>query len=307
MMYLTLIWKVMRVPANEKHQDAALNFEVPNTNQIWPVVSNILKLATKGDPANVLNQQIARYEALRREFSPTFHSPIVFKCVASFFDDIFYPAIGKLRSPLKAFALEQSRTYPAEFLKLEAFYRNELQAEHVERYLAIFNDYFRYFDQFRQVLVHARIDDGDVDDLVVGSKRFDEIKLYYGQAYETLTSNYVTLACLNNISQGRKFDEFHAMTLNKYIKDVEKAKKSKPFKGVPQLAAFTLFEDSALRNGSHHASIWRDGEVVRFRSGGTGAERDMAFSRYLHQCNGITIALAALFLVELQVFSSLRP
>jgi hypothetical protein len=161
------------------------------------------------------------------------------------------------------------------------------------------------FDQFRQVLTHVRVGSDDVDDLVVGSKRFDEIKLYFGQAYETLTSSYTTLACLNNIAAGRAFDQFQSMTLTKYINDVEKAKKSNPFASVPVLHAFTQFENSSLRNGSHHAAIWREGDLIKFRSGGTGAEKDMAYSRYLHICNGITISIAALFLVELEMFSDI--
>lgn len=90
------------------------------------------------------------------------------------------------------------------------------------------------------------------------------------------------------------------------FKDVEKAKKSNPFSAEPALAAFTRWEDSALRNGSHHAAIGRDGELVKYRSGGTGAEREIAYSRYVHICNGITIATAPLLLVELQEFSTLN-
>jgi len=93
------------------------------------------------------------------------------------------------------------------------------------------------------------------------------------------------------------------MTLNKYIKDVEKAKRGNPFNDTAELAVFSEDLDSALRNGSHHASIWRDGEVVMFRSGGSGAQREMSFSRYMHICNKLTIALAALFLIELHVQS----
>jgi hypothetical protein len=164
---------------------------------------------------------------------------------------------------------------------------------------------FANFDQFRQLLVFARIANEDVDDLIVGSKKFNDVKLFYGQAYETLTSAYVTLACLNNIKQNRSFDSFASMSLKNYIKDVEKAKRSNPFAAESVLAAFTRWDDCALRNGSHHAAIGREGELVKYRSGGTGAKRAIAYGRYVHLCNGITIALAALMLVELQEFSSL--
>ena len=298
-----LIHPHARVPASSRFSDVALHFEVPQTTQIWPIVKNVLTLAVKGDPAQVLQTQVARYENSRREFKPDFQCKTAFKTAASFFDDIFFPAIGKFRSPLRQFAKNQKSTNEAEFRRLIEFYSSELAHQNFDQYLSTFTDYFKHFDHFRQVLAHARVGDEAVDDLVVGSKRFDDIKLYYGQAYETLTSAYTLLAVLFNLSQGRAFDQFSSMTLKKYISDVEKAKRSNPFMGVPDLASFTRFDDSALRNGSHHASIWRDRELIKFRSGGTGAEREMSFSRYLHTCNGITIALAALFLVELELTS----
>lgn len=297
----------VRVPANERFRDVALHFEVPHTTQLWPLVKSTITLVKSGDRAGVLSQQLSRYEALRREFKPEFKSETPFKCVASFFDDIFYPAIGKLRSPLRAYVRKQLQANQGEFERLRAFFSNELEQESITRFLSTLSDYFSAFDQFRQVLIHARVADEGVDDLIVGSKNFDRIKLYYGQAYESLTSDYTFLAALFNISQGRPFDQFASMTLRKYMTDVDKAKRSNPFSSEPELFAFSAFEDSALRNGSHHASIWRDGELVKFRSGGAGAQRELAFSRYLHICNGITIALAALFLVEQEFFGVLRP
>lgn len=303
----SLIMPYLRVPADSRYRDVATDFEIPNTSKIWLIVKNTLSLSTKADPAGVLNQQISKYEELRREFKPEFRCQTPFKCASSFFDDLFYPGIGNLRSPLRAFAKEQRTTRPQEFQRLFDYYQTELWQQTFDRYISTFADYFRHFDQFRQVLAHARVGDDDVDDLVVGSKSFEEIKLYYGQAYETLTSAYIFPASLFNLSQGRPFDAFASMTLKKYISDVEKSKRGNPFSGIPALAAFSKFEDSGLRNGSHHASIWRDGELVKFRSGGTGAEREISFSRYMHTCNGITVALSALFLVELEFVSTIRP
>lgn len=286
-------------------QDFSTQFEVPEAQQVWKIVKNVLILSLKADPGAVLQKQINSYEAARKKYNDGFKCVTPFKTVASFLDDAFYPAIGNLRNPLKAFVRTAEKFESAELARFIAYYRSDIQASALERYLTIFDDYFRLFDQFRQVLTHVRVERDDVDDLVVGSKRFDEIKLYYGQAYETLTSSYTTLACLNNIAAGRPFDQFRSMTLSKFINDVEKAKRSNPFSQVQELNAFTKFDNSSLRNGSHHASIWREGDLIKFRSGGTGAEKDIAYSRYLHVCNGITISIAALFLVELEMFSDI--
>lgn len=294
----------MRVPAESQVKDVATQFELPYTKDLWNVVVNVIRLHLRGNAQDVLNGQIAKYSEMRKKFLPEFTCTTVFKCVASFFDDAFFPAIGNLRQPLRKRIQDLRANHPNQMATFEAYYRSDLESENLERYVALFRDYFANFDQFRQLLVFARVGSDEVDELIVGSKNFNDIKMFYGQAYETLTSSFVTLACLNNIKNGRRFDEFEHMTLNKYIKDVEKAKKSNPFSADPVLSAFASSEDSALRNGSHHASIYHDGELVKYRSGGTGAEREMAYSRYIHMCNQIAIANAALMLVELQEFST---
>ncbi len=294
----------MRAPAESRLKDVATQFELPYTKELWSVVANIIRMNLRGNAHDVLNGQIAKYVEMRRKFLPDFTCTTVFKCVASFFDDGFYPAIGNLRQPLRKLIQELRKNHPIQMATFETYYRSDLESENLERYIALFQDYFANFDQFRQLLAFTRVGSDDVDELIVGSKNFNDIKMFYGQAYETLTSSFVTLACLNNIKNGRRFDEFEHMTLNKYIKDVEKAKKSNPFSGDPVLFAFASSEDSALRNGSHHASIFRYGELVKYRSGGTGAQREIAYSRYIHMCNQIAITNAALMLVELQEFST---
>lgn len=307
MQYLDLVAPFMRNPAGSRHLDAAQSFELPETKLLWSIVRSVMSLHLKGDPAGVRTKQINRYVEQRRKYLPQFACSTTFKCIASFFDDALFPAIGNLRQPLRGSISGLRTAHAQEMSDFENYYRTDLEREHFGRYLHLFDDYFSNFDQFRQLLAYARVGQDDVDDLIVGAKHFNEIKLYYGQAYETLTSAYVTLACLNNVGSGRKYDTFASMTLTKYIKEVDKAKKSAPFNAQSVLAAFTKWEDSALRNGSHHVSITRDGERVKYRSGGTGAEREIPYSRYIHMCNSITISCAALMLVELQEFSSLKP
>ena len=305
MKLMDLVAPHMRVSDDSRMRDVAQDFELPETKQLWEVVRNVLRLYQVGDPAGVIPSQIARYQKYRQNYHKWFRCSTVFKCVASFFDDLMYPAIGNLRQPLRVLVSELRLNNADELNRFQAYYRSDIEKENLARYFSLFDDYISSFDQFRQLYVHARVGDDDVDDLIVGAKNFEKVKLFYGQAYETLTSSYVTLACLNNIKQGRPFDVFQSMTLAKYIKDLDKSKKSNAFLGEPCLANFSKWDDSALRNGSHHASIVREGEKVKYRSGGTGAEREIAYARYLHICNGIAIACAALMLVELQEFSSM--
>jgi hypothetical protein len=295
--YVLKIMPYLRI-LEGKHQDAALQFDVPNAKNLWSTVKNILTLENKHEKEKALNKKIQNYEIQRKKYFPSTSTKKPDEVVFNFFDSLFYPRINELLEPAKHFAESVKHSDPNEYNNFISYYKHNLEEEQKNKYISSFSDYFRIHTNFSQMMVHARLNDNDVDDRIVGSKFFDEIKLYYGQVYETLTSAFVTLACLNNIKSGRKFDQFNSMTLSKYIKDVDKSKRADPFSQVPELTIFAEDLDSALRNGSHHASIWREGEKIMFRSGGTGQERDITYARYLHLCNKVTIALAAMWLLD---------
>jgi hypothetical protein len=282
-------------------QDIALQFDVPNASNLWNTVKNIFLLQERVGQNKKVIKAIEHYEKQRQKyFTETKISN--FKDVAfNFFDSLFYPRFEKLLDPAIELIYAIKRDHQQGFVEFCEFYSNHLKAQHSRQYLSIFSDYFKIYNQLSQMVVHSRIGDEDVDDKIVGSKSFEAVKLYYGQAYESLTSFFVIFACLNNILVGRSYDQFQSMTLNKYMKDVSKEKKANPFEQTQPFYAFTDGLDSTLRNGSHHASIWRNGEKVFYRSGGTGAQREITYSRYLHLCNKLTISLAVLFIIELKL------
>jgi len=110
------------------------------------------------------------------------------------------------------------------------------------------------------------------------------------------------LACINNILDGRNFDEFKSMSLSKYINDVSKDKKTGPFKDNPLFSPFCEDDlESTIRNGSHHASIWHEGETIRYRSGGTGAQREINYTKYIHLCNKLTLKIVSLWIIEIHM------
>lgn len=184
--------------------------------------------------------------------------------------------------------------------KLDEFYKGKLKIENFQRYIKILSTLMPNRDHFGKLIYYARISHDEIDDLIISSKNFDSIKNYYGDAYETLTSNMTILACINNILDGRNFDQFKSMNLNKYIKDVSKENKSNPFKDNPLMAPFCENDlESTIRNGSHHASIWHDGEIIKYRSGGTGAEKDISYTKFVHLCNKLTIKIVASWFIEI--------
>ncbi|MBL0672137.1 hypothetical protein JD504_15370 [Aeromonas hydrophila] len=297
---MRLISKVMKLRPG-KFQDVATQFDLPNAGELWKTIKTIINMEDKNVPGKIYNRQLQAYNSTRKKHGVHYNIQNSADALHDFLDSLFYPKINNISQPI--ISLIDSLFNQDKLNDFIKFYDSEILEQNKIRYLSILSDYFKYRDILGQIVTHARIDNDDVDNLIVASKNFDDVKLYYGQAYETLTSHFTILACLNNLLSGRRYDEFKAMTLNKYINDLEKAKKHNPFKDEGIFEPFTECLDSSLRNGSHHASIWRDGEVIKYRSGGTGAEKDISYSRYLHYCNKITISIAALLLIELKIKS----
>lgn len=292
------ISKHMRMIEGAFHQDIAYQFDMPNAKDLWSKVTSIYKLSEDKSKFKVYSKLINGYNIQRSKNNQIFtRCDDYLDVFEDFLDGNFYPKINNLTNPIKA--IIDSLHANNKLDDFYAFYDSELKKENILRYLSTFSSFFKNKDTLGQMLYSARIEDDDIDNLMVGSKNFDQIKLYYGEVYEALTSSFTILACLNNLISDRKFDTFKSMTLNKYIHDLEKSKKDGPFKDSVIFNKFTHNLDSSLRNGSHHASIWRDNEVVMFRSGGTGSQRSISYSRYIFMCNSLTISLAAIFMIEL--------
>lgn len=300
-LYVSQITKHLRWLPHSRFQDIERQFNIPNANNVWSTVKNLLLLENNKGKTKVINKLIKQYEDQRKVYIPETQVFSIKDVILNFFDNLFYPGFSVVSEPALDFIVSIKKNNPNEFQKFLSFYLGDIKQQHLTQYLLTFSDYFKIYTQLSQVVVHARIGDEEVDDKIVGSKCFEDVKLYYGQVYEALTSCFVIFACLNNIYAGRAYDQFESMTLNKYIKDVSKEKKVNPFINIKSFAVFSEGLDSTLRNGSHHASIWRDGEKVFYKSGGTGMQREMPFSRYLHLCNKLTISLAAMFRIELEL------
>ena len=299
--YTLKIAKYMRFLSQQHGQDIERQFNIPNANNLWNTVKNLLLLEKNNGKRKYINKQIKYYEEQRRKYIPDTQVFSVKDVALNFFDNLFYPKFDEIAEPALDFINLVKKNNPDKFQNFMTFYSENMKQQHLTQYLLTFSDYFKIYPQLSQVVVHARISDEDIDDRIVGSKSFEDVKLYYGQVYEVLTSFFVIFACVNNIYSGRAYDQFQSMTLNKYMKDVSKEKKANPFIGIKPFTVFTDGLDSTLRNGSHHASIWRDGEKVFYRSGGTGMQREMPFIKYLHLCNKLTISLAAMFKIELEL------
>ena len=150
--------------------------------------------------------------------------------------------------------------------------------------------------------MHAQLNIDLPPTFEASSSAFSKTKLFYGNAFENLTTNVATLACINNVASGRRFDEFKTMNLKDYL-TINKANRCNPFKDEAVLMNIGNCLDSTIRNASHHGGmkLINNGKKIQYRSGGNGAQRTMSYLDYIKACNEIMISTCALFALELAV------
>jgi hypothetical protein len=183
---------------------------------------------------------------------------------------------------------ECCKRFPQEFDRLKNIHCSQWLSDHLDGYLNIFSEYFRDFGEYSQTLLMYQYGLPIEESAIASSSAFSRTKMFYGNAFEVLTSHFVVFACLNNVLSGRPFDHVKENRDNSFTE-------TEPF------AVFASKLDSTLRNASHHGSIKLDQahKLIAFRSGGTGAEHKMRYSEYLALCNDHMLKLAALLMLEL--------
>lgn len=202
---------------------------------------------------------------------------------------------------------EIRQTYSEEFFRFHRYFMSDLYREHHQQSFELFTEYFRDFSEFNQTLLFVQYDLPDTDEAVATSKFFSQTKMFYGNAYEVITSHFTLLACLNNVLNGRRYDQFLSMDLAKYV-TIDKANRANPFKENSLFFEFAKGLDSTLRNASHHRAISIDSDhrEITYRSGGTGAERQISYACYLRKCNEVFLNEVTLLMFDIYLEYAFR-
>lgn len=185
-------------------------------------------------------------------------------------------------------------------------YAKAMVVNRFQQYREIYTDFFSKHSQFAQVTLQAGLGFSPAGDMIATSVQFDQVKSFYGDAFEVLAGSVDFLAMLNNVKHGRAFDEFEKMTLDKYQK-LDNASKFKPFGANAVFSALCEERDNQLRNASHHRGIRidPDGRTLRYRAGkgGTGPEQEMTYASYLYRSVTLFLQISVLAAVELTICS----
>lgn len=272
---------------------------LPHATERWRTIQRALRFNRTGQTEN-LEAQLNSFWGEPRE-----HGETLAGALFSFLMRFMEPSAEAWLNPLVLAMKQAASSNPAEYARLISHYEADLKKERFEAYADIIAEYFRGYGEFSQTLVYVRRGIELPPDAVATSSDFDGTKMFYGNAFEVLGSSLDIPAAINNIAQGRAFDQMKAMDLKKF-RTINKANRTSCFAENDELAVLFLEYDSTIRNASHHRWFKLDDtrSQITYRSGGTGATHRLSYAEYLSRCNRLAIQLMLLVCWELLLLRS---
>ncbi len=164
------------------------------------------------------------------------------------------------------------------------------------------NTYMKYHQHFQSTIFHLKYG-WEITDEFIANINWDDIQKVYGDLYEIIGDLFVIPTMMNNVVNGRKFDEFETtgFTLGKYLK-TDKANRANNFDSNPNLSHLSTSYDSSLRNGTHHKNSYLNTQTFEVSLGtskGGTIEKKIPIIEYINKCNrlfGMGIILSSLIL-----------
>lgn len=164
------------------------------------------------------------------------------------------------------------------------------------------NTYMKHHQHFQSTVFHLKYG-WEITDEMIANINWDDIHKVYGDLYEIIGDLFVIPTMMNNVTNGRKFDEFQTdgFTLDKYLR-TDKANRAMNFEPNANLAHLSSSYDSSLRNGTHHKNSYLDTDTFEVSLGtskGGTIEKKIPIIEYIQKCNelfGMGIILSSLIL-----------
>lgn len=190
----------------------------------------------------------------------------------------------------------------AEFVDFLTYYQKEVAGRRGQLYLDVFTEFFRAYDEFAQV--HFLVSGGmDIpNDHHPASVHFEITRMFYGNAFESLATIADVLAMINNMSEGRAFNQFKTIALTNYLR-LDKGGRFHCLADNQILSGVVAEADNHLRNASHHRSIEfnEPAGTLTYRTGksGLGADQTISYGDYLARCSRIFSEILIVLRLEL--------
>lgn len=272
---------------------------LPYAEKTWRILERALRFHRTGQHAN-LNAQLDEFWGAPRTNEETLENALF-----NFFLRFMAPNGPVWLDPLGKTLQAAGTASPQEYSRLVSHYDVDLKQDRIEAYAEIISEYFRGYGEFSQTLVYARRKLDLPPDAVATSSDFERTRMFYGNAFELIGSHLDIPAALNNIIEGRPFDQMNAMDLMQF-RSINKANRTKCFSNNAELSWLVAEYDSSIRNASHHRWFKLDDarRMISYRSGGTGAIHRISYAEYLVRCNRMALQIMVLASLELVLLSS---
>lgn len=200
-------------------------------------------------------------------------------------------------------AEETAKLNPAEYQRLRNWMAESSYQDMPSRHVEVMSDYARGYSQFCQTWLYVAKDVNPDQVLQPATRDLRTVGMFYGTAFEHLSSGLALPAALNNIRNGRPFDAFQNMDMKKYL-SIDKAGRAKCFEGNARLAPLAKEFDSTIRNASHHGGFrLRQGTIdtIEYRTGDGGQWKTIRYVDYLIRCNRIFAGMMQLLMLHIFV------
>ncbi|MBB5144676.1 hypothetical protein [Desulfovibrio intestinalis] len=299
--------KLNQLPSDvskEDYSDAKKNWEkIFLTHQEWGIIGKIWSLFAKNKDAQVKKFIIDNKDSIHD------YRPNLTAC------EIIYSFIMRALAPIRANRAEEiiekifdeyensDKELFNSFCKYHAreiFHKNMLRAHGIAR------DLFINYNEFNSVLWSLKKGESLPSNFAIASINFEKTKKIYGDAYECLGSNVLTLACISNIMKKRKFDTFENLTLAKYI-EIDKSGKGKCFSDIPEFSDLMKYHIPKIRNGSHHGTFVFNHEHNQISySPKANKSETISYSEYITCCVELFISCMTVSAIDIFIYDQLR-
>jgi len=280
---------IMSSTSGKKHLLKSQGAPGKSISEAWEKIKKIWRLedAKQYNIANALNKSFGV------EYNVTV--PILRNNLRFFVDSTFSREERIFVEMRKAETLN-----PKEFSKFLLYYQLHLREQHRRSAYEILSDYFDNYMAFSQIFAYVRSDLAMPNSAKATSLNFNEIKSFYAKAYEFYSGSICIFTCLNNIIEGRNFDQLRRMSLKEYVL-TDKAKRRMSFMDNNAFSDASVEFDSKIRNASFHNWFFMlaNNVTLELRSGGTGAVETITYTKYMHQCVLIFSQICKLLSLEL--------
>lgn len=272
-------------------------------NEEWPIVSRIWKFYIR-NKNDLLKEYIEQNKSKIFEYEYGITAPaIIFsfllRCLAPYLEDY-------LRDIIKIAGKEYRRD-PSTFADFGKYHARYIFFDNQRKIQEIARSFFLVFPEVSQNFLAIKKGEPINSEPAYSSIDFTKIKSFYGDAYECLGTNIITLACLNNLVKGRKYDTFANMNLEKYL-SLKKSSKGVCFTDIPAFNRLLEHYDAQIRNGSHHGNIRIDltTNTVLYDPKGNGKEKSLPYFEYLNKCCYLFFSCCVLGALDIFIFDKLR-